>query len=205
MPYRPFDQSHCLRLPRLQRQTAAGIAFYAKASALVMSSVKSCPLPADALLRRYRKTGFHTDCFYTDIPARVSQEQYVLAFYSTALFRLERFILKWAVSRPATDEQLADLALGKSNEFAAWSVEARTEHQLLMADFQGRTKSWLRNEYTETGKQTRLYFGSAVVPVIDKQSGEHSLGFVYKALLGFHKVYSMALLSAAAARLKKGR
>lgn len=170
-----------------------------------MAKVKSCQIPPVALLKRYQKTGFHTDCFTTDVAVGVSQEQFVLAFYSTRLFRLERFILKWAVSRPSTDAQLAMLASEKASEFAAWSVEDRSENQLLLTDFQGRTRSWLMTDHLEAdvGFHTRLYFGSAVVPVLNKQTGEQRLGFAFRALLGFHKLYSVALLSAAAAKLEK--
>ena len=170
-----------------------------------MPGVKACPMPPAALLSRYQKNGFHTDCYSTEIPVSVSHEQFVIAFYSTALFKLERFILKWAVSRPSTDAQLARMASGAANEFAAWSVEARSENQLLLADFQGRTKSWLMTNHTEAeaSGHTKLYFGSAVVPVIDKKTGDQHLGLAFKALLGFHKCYSVALLSAAAASLVK--
>lgn len=51
---------------------------------------------------------------------------------------------------------------------------------------------------------TRLYFGSAVVPVLHKPSGKARMGLGFKALLGFHKLYSLALLSAASARLARG-
>ena len=44
-------------------------------------------------------------------------------------------------------------------------------------------------------------FGSAVVAIVDKQSGQAALGFTFEALLGFHKLYSRALLSAARSRL----
>ncbi len=57
----------------------------------------------------------------------------------------------------------------------------------------------------EAGTHTKLYFGSAVVPVLNKATGEQRMGFAYRALLGFHKHYSVALLSAAAARLVKER
>jgi hypothetical protein len=50
-----------------------------------------------------------------------------------------------------------------------------------------------------------LYFGSAVVPVPDKTTGKLVLGSTYSALLGFHKLYSRVLLSAASARLAKLR
>ena len=162
-------------------------------------------MPSGALLSRYETSGTHTDCYFTDVPVRVSQEQFVQAFYSTALFRLERFILKWAVSRPSTDIQLAQLAGGHASEFAAWSVEDRTDNQLLMSDFRGRTRSWLMSSHMDVnaGGHSKLYFGSAVVPVANRKTGEQRLGFAYKALLGFHKLYSVALLSAAAARLVK--
>lgn len=168
-----------------------------------MPNVKSCSMPSEALLRRYQKSGIHTDCYFTDIPVDVSFEQLVLAFYATTLFRLERFILKWAVSRPSTDAQLAQLASGDGSKFAAWSVEERSEHQLLLSDFQGRTRSWLMTTPIEAGPRdhTRLFFGSAVVPALNKRTGERRLGFPFKALLGFHKLYSVALLSAAAASL----
>lgn len=91
--------------------------------------VACCLLPAGVLLRRCRKPGFYTNCFCADIPFRVSQEQFVLAFYSTALFRLERFILKWVVSKPSTDEQAAALASAKADEFmAAESASRGVEH-----------------------------------------------------------------------------
>ena len=54
-------------------------------------------------------------------------------------------------------------------------------------------------------KGTRLYFGSAVVPVMNAATGKSEMGFVFKALLGFHKLYSRALLSAAAARLARAK
>lgn len=172
-----------------------------------MSSVKSHPLPAGALLSRYQKPFFHTDCYFTEVSVHVSFEEFVLAFYSTWLFRLERFILKRAVSRPSTNAELARLASGDASEFAAWSVEDRSENQLLLSDFQGRTRSWLMATHLETeySDRTGLYFGSAIVPVLDKKTGEHRLGIGYEALLGFHKLYSTALLSAAATRLVNNR
>ena len=51
------------------------------------------------------------------------------------------------------------------------------------------------------GQATDLYFGSAVVPTIDRATGEARMGLVFRALLGFHKVYSQVLLRAAVARL----
>ena len=48
---------------------------------------------------------------------------------------------------------------------------------------------------------TRLYFGSAVVPELDAKTGQSSYGFGFHALLGFHRLYSRALLRSAVSRL----
>ena len=103
-------------------------------------SIQTCPLPDDALLRRYCRDGSYTDCYMTEIPIPISHAQYVNAFYTTPLFKLERFILTWTVSKPSTDAQASQLADGLTESFAAWTVEARTENQLLMCDFASRTR-----------------------------------------------------------------
>ena len=99
--------------------------------------------------------------------------------------------------------QAKELASGVLRAFAAWRVEERSANQLLMCDLSGRTRSWFMVTPAGNGGSTvtRLYFGSAVVAVVDKQSGQAMLGFTFKALLGFHKLYSRALLSAARSRL----
>lgn len=170
-----------------------------------MAKVNASHLPSGALLRRYEKDGCHTDCYVTDIPLWVSHEQFVLAFYTTALFKLERLILKFAVSRPSTDEQAAALAAGRGEQFAAWSVEDRCSNQLLLSDMHGRTRSWLMTAEIEHAGMpgTRLFFGSAVTPVRNRRTGEETLGIGFKLLLGFHRLYSVALLSSAAARLTR--
>ncbi len=50
---------------------------------------------------------------------------------------------------------------------------------------------------------TRLYFGSAVVPKRDSKTGEPRLGTGFRALLGFHQLYSVALLRAARRALER--
>lgn len=169
-----------------------------------MSSVHAHPLPDDSLLRRYRDNGAYTDCYALDVPRSVTQAQYVEAFYTTWVFKLERAILSAVVSKPSTDAHAAQLARGERGDFAAWDVEARDANQLLMRDFQRRTCSWLMSRSTEAGG-TRLYFGSAVVPKLDARGGKPSMGFVFAALLGFHRLYTRILLRAAAARLGKAR
>lgn len=171
-------------------------------AAAASGSVQSCPIPANALLEQYRQDGSFADCYCTDITGDVSHEHYVEAFYTTSVFKLERLILRFAVSRPSTDTQAAQLAQGTADSFAAWSVEARSDNQLLLCDLHGRTRSWLMTAPLENGAGTRLYFGSAVVPTRDKKSGETRLGPAFSGLLGFHRLYSKILLSAARSRLQ---
>lgn len=170
-----------------------------------MLSVKACDLPPDALLNTYVQRGAYVDCYFTDVFGVVSHAQYVEAFYTSSLFKVERLILKTALSRPSTDLQARELAAGRLDTFAAWSVEGCGRDQLLLADFSGRTKSWLMSSAIEdrAAARTRLYFGSAVVPVVNPASRESTLGFAFQSLLGFHKLYSRALLFAAASRLAR--
>ena len=169
-----------------------------------MSAIQPCSLPRGALLNTYKRTGAYTDCYATDIHGSVSHQQFVTAFYTTPLFKLERVILKWAVSKPSTDVDAQQLASGAVDAFAAWRVEKRSENQLLMCDLHGHTRSWLMVAplKTDRGPATRLYFGSAVVPVKSASTGTLAIGFGFRALLGLHKIYSKALLFAARSQLK---
>ena len=161
-------------------------------------------MPAGALLNRYSGGGAYADCYFTEIAREVSQATYVEAFYTTAVFKLERLILKWIVARPSTDAEARQLAVGSRDKFAAWTVEARADNQLLLGDFAGRTKSWLMTQAAGDGSTgTRLYFGSAVVPRSNAAGRKTGLGFAFTTLLGFHKLYSRILLRSAAARLSR--
>lgn len=170
-----------------------------------MFSINPHPLPDHALLKRYVEQDAYTDCYHTEIDHSVTHNQFVEAFYTTWLFKLERLILKWSVSKPSTDTEAKQVAEGNIDHFAAWSVEDRADHQLLMCDFQGRTRSWfmtISDRNNPEGK-TQLYFGSAVTKVPDKKTGKETLGKGYSLLLGFHKLYSVALLACARARIKR--
>ena len=139
----------------------------------------------------------------TEIARNVSHAEFVEAFYTGGLFKVERFLLRVFISKPSTDLQARQLAAGELNEFAAWRVEARAVDQLLLCAIDGRTRSWLMVSAAQVPGRTRLYFGSAVVLAVNRSTGKSSMGFVFKALLGFHKLYSRALLSAAASRLAR--
>ena len=168
-----------------------------------MASVRACELPPGASLRRYDGALGYADCYMAELPGTVSQPEFIEAFYTSAPFRLERLLLAWFVARPSDDTQAARLAHGQLDSFAAWSVEAREPHQLLLSDFQGRTRSWLMSAPSVDGQHTRLFFGSAVVPVVDRRSGQARMGLLFRVLLGFHKLYSRVLLRAAVARLAR--
>ena len=117
---------------------------------------------------------------------------------------VERLILSRAVCKPSSDVEARQLAEGEIDCFAAWYVEDRSENQILMCDFRDRTRSWLMVSPLpeEGGIQTRLYFGSAVVSTRNENSNKTSRGLAYGALLGFHKIYSRALLYSAKSLLK---
>jgi hypothetical protein len=134
----------------------------------------------------------------------VTIARFVAAFYTTPVFRLERRILAWALSRPSTDAQAEQLASGRLDTFSAWRVEDRRDDQLLMADMKGRTRSWfmVSPDQARTGPRTRLYFGSAVLPVVDPATGASGMTAGFRALRGFHHYYSEVLLYSARWRLE---
>ena len=192
-----LGRHHARRLATCAR-CAATLAGHA-----TLPTVQSCPLPEHALLAIYRANGSFTDCYSIDVAGTVSHAQFVAAFYTTLVFRLERLILKWALSKPSTDEDARQLAAGTADTFAAWTVEGRGVDQLLLCDVAGRTRSWLMVTpvVSGPGPATRLYFGSAVVPHRNRRTGQREMGTAFRALLGFHKLYSRVLLRAAVGRL----
>lgn len=131
----------------------------------------------------------------------------MFAFYTTAVFRAERLVLRLLASRPSTDLQAKQLAAGERDEFAAWQVEARGDGQLLLADFRGQTRSWLMVDMMRDGggERTRLYFGSAVLASHRADGAAATLSPGYRVLLGFHRLYSRILLGAARRRLLRLR
>jgi hypothetical protein len=169
-----------------------------------MSAVLPCEVPLGALLRRYKDGAGYADCYVVEVPGTVTQEEYVAAFYTSPLFKVERAILKHLASRPATDADVRSLAAGDLRKFSAWTVESQSPTELLLADFTGRTRSWLKAEAAKGPSEspsTLLYFGSAVVPRTRREVPVPSMGWLFHALLGFHRLYSRMLLSAASKRV----
>lgn len=166
-----------------------------------MMPVRRGTPPEHALHEKYARAGGYTDCYVTELPRPVPHAEFVAAFYTSWLFKLERFVLTWLVDKPSTDSEAREVASGARTSFAAWAVEDRAHDQLLMCDFQNKTRSWFMVMPAEPGPGTRLYFGTAIAPVTDRKSGAKRLSGGFRALLGFHKLYSRALLSAARSRL----
>lgn len=166
-----------------------------------MATIIASDLPDGAFLQRYRRDGSYTDCYCMDVSRAISLPEYIAAFYTTPIFKVERQILALVAGKHSTDEAARGLALGRESQFAAWSVEDRSSNQLLFCDFLGRTRSWLM--VAPQRSSTRLYFGSAVVPKSRSAQGKASFGFAFHALHGFHHLYSKALMRAAHAKLSQ--
>jgi len=159
--------------------------------------VESRPLPNASLHESYARSGAYTDCFTADVSGNVSLAQFVEAFYTSRVFKLERMILN-LIDKPSTDAEARELLDGNCDGFAAWTVEGRLPDQLLMCDYLGHTRSWFMVAACDGQEliSTRLHFGSVVVPV---------RRFPYRVLIGFHRLYSRVLLRSAVARLARLR
>lgn len=156
--------------------------------------ISETDLPDDALLQRYRaEDGHYRDCFTANVPREVALSDFVEAFYTARLFRVERVILRLTGQGASTDADAKAVAIGTSSAFAAWTVEDRTTNQLLMRDRHGATRSWFKVE--EVGTTTVLHFGSVVVAQHGKLPG------AMKAFLPLHRLYSRLLLKGAVKRL----
>ncbi|MBL8200336.1 MAG: hypothetical protein JNK40_05120 [Chromatiales bacterium] len=169
-----------------------------------MFPIETCPLPDGALLGRYAPPRAFADCYVTEVGLPVTIARFVAAFYTTPVFRLERLILALVLSRPSTDTEAVQLANGRMDTFSAWRVEDRRDDQLLVADMKGRTRSWFMVSPDPAGPapRTRLYFGSAVLPVVNPETGAAGMSAGFRALRGFHHYYSEVLLYSARSRLE---
>ena len=167
-------------------------------------SVRSCAPPAEAFPRRYDNSVAYADCFVAEASGLISLGQYVEAFYTTGLFKAERAVLSLS-GRPSTDIQANKVAAGSGSTFAAWSVEDRAEDQLLLCDVTARTRSrfMVAPVPDEVLDRTLLYFGSAITAVRKGKTGRMTIGPAFKALTGFHVLYSRALLAAAKKRIER--
>jgi hypothetical protein len=157
---------------------------------------RACDVPRDGLLQAYVGQGeTYTDCFEVMSPVGVTLPEFIEAFYTTWLFRLERLVLQVVLRRWIRDTDVKALATG-ADAFAAWTVEGRDEAQILLCDFAYHTRSY-QAVSSKQGGATRLVFGSAVVVAEGKEMGR-----ITRALLPLHRFYSKALLRLAERKLR---
>lgn len=138
----------------------------------------------------------YCDCFSSTIDCAVDLEQFVYAFYTTRVFRLERKILALTLKLPATNEQAKLLASGESDNYSFWTVEKRRPSELLLLTNNRHTGSWfmVRDDMEASQSRTELLFGSVVF------LGSQKTNLLFSIVLVFHKVYSRILLASAARR-----
>jgi hypothetical protein len=167
-----------------------------------MFSITQHPVPDDALLRTYRGGARpecwrgQGDCFAISVDRAVSLADFVFAFYTSAVFRIERIILALLAGAPSTDAQARQVADGVAVSFAVWGVGERTATQLLMCDRYERTRSWFRVVPLGDGK-TLLQFGSAVASGRRDHRPRGRGSRFFRLLMKFHVLYSQVLLGAA--------
>ncbi len=155
------------------------------------------PVQPQSFLGAYTRAGAFTDCYSMSVPIAATLPQFVEAFYTTRLFKLERWLLAKFLNIESSDAQAHQLAQGTGTEFSAWKVENRSSSEILLDA--GQTRSWLSVVQVQGSQpETTLLFGSAVVPM--RPGGK--FGMAFHALLGFHRLYSKLLLSAAAENLR---
>ena len=112
-----------------------------------MRPIRQVTLPADSLLKAFRGGGHpelwqdHGDCFTVLVDVAVTSPEFVAAFYTSPLFKLERLALRFLAGAPSSDAEVAALASGSRDTFAVWIVGERPATQLLVCDRYGRTRS----------------------------------------------------------------
>jgi hypothetical protein len=167
-----------------------------------MAIVNECPIPeGTALYSIAQEEGVYTDCYTTGLDIDISFADYVAAFYTTRIFKAERFVLALLARAPSSDDEARQLAMRGRDHFAIWRVQLQTDTQLLMQA--GRTRSWLMIDHDpgQSHAKTRLMFGSVVMPITNHRTGQPKMGALFSAFLGGHKLYSKLLLSGARKQL----
>lgn len=150
-------------------------------------------IPEWSLLAPYAQPPHYTDHFCISVSAEVTVEQWTAAFFSSRVFRLERFLLNRVFRDKATDDAARALSQGRSDAFSAWTVERRGQGQLLLKS--GITRTWLAAapRVATNGSAdgtTELYLGSAVLGAFERSIA----AWVLRTTLVPHRAYSRALL-----------
>ena len=170
-----------------------------------MTRITAPPLPPQSLLARKRGPECYRDAFRASVAGEVSLGELVTAFFSSRAFLAERMALH-LIGRGADHADIAALAAGRTERFAAWQMEAREENELLMHDFLDQTCCWLAVStrgpdgaldgplpVPERGR-TFIWFGTGV-----REVG----GPIMRNLQGAHRFYARQLLAGAARGLAR--
>ena len=170
-----------------------------------MLDIIEAELPSNALTQEYKQQECLTDCYYLDVEMNVLLTNYLGAFYTSPLFKIERAIISAVTFKYTTDRDALALAQGDADFYSMWVTEERRDNQILMREMTGRTRSWLMVCPIVNGekKMTRLFFGSVVMPKKQLESGAKQFGRLFYMLDGFHRAYSRALLKSAYNKLLK--
>jgi hypothetical protein len=108
-----------------------------------MHSLAQCPAPEDALLKTYRGGhypelwGKYSDCFSASIDRTVGRADFVFAFYTSPVFKIERLILHYLLRVPSGDDQAKQLAVGSTDTFAVWPDSRALLHAAKMSLLKG--------------------------------------------------------------------
>ncbi|WP_214278770.1 hypothetical protein, partial [Escherichia coli] len=79
----------------------------------------------------------YTDCYGAELPGAFTLADFMASFYTSPVFKVERWLLSRLPRFRATDREAVLLARGELAAFAAGTVEAREPQQALLAA--GRT------------------------------------------------------------------
>lgn len=135
------------------------------------------------------------------MPRRVSRSELTVAFFTSRAFWPERAFLAYGLDKRTSDEDLRRLAETGEGRFAAWTVEAATDDQILLCDFLSYTRAWLM--VAPEGDGTGLRFGTAIIRRRRDRAGPKRLTTGFATILPGHRVYSRTLLSSARHRLMR--
>lgn len=170
-----------------------------------MTQVSAPELPPESLLARLRGPECYRDAFRASLPGEVSLGELVTAFFSSRVFLTERMALH-LIGRGAGQAEIAALAAGETQRFAAWEMEAREENQLLMHDFLDQTCCWLA---VSTRGPDGALCGPLPVPEVGRTfiwfgTGVREVGGpIMRHLQGAHRFYARQLLAGAARGLAR--
>ncbi|WP_299989607.1 hypothetical protein [uncultured Ruegeria sp.] len=168
-----------------------------------MRQVEEHSIPEGSLLHQFAKRpGYHADAFVAHVGFVPSQSEYIMAMFDSPVFRIERALLALAAFKPSFAKDVAALALVENDQIACWKTVQRTQQELQMKVEKGRVRTWLMVEPAQGGA-SKLWFGSAIVPKPAQTGKAGGIGFVFRTLMGFHKLYSRVLLRAAIRGLKR--